>query len=449
MPATTAAPAPILRDPSPSVAQFVLHGVYDLAWILCVILGSPWWMWRCARGRKFRSMAAARLGLGAIPERASARRRVLVHGVSVGEVKGAQALVRALRAAAPDVEVVISTITETGFEVAQRTYPDLLVVRFPLDVSWVVRRFLARVDPECVVLVELEIWPNFLRQANRLGIPLAVVNGRITDRSHGRYRWFKRLLPQFDRLTLLCVQDEDYARRFRELWADPERILITGNIKVDGLRTGRIEPRAELARLLEGAPGQHVIVAGSTHAPEERWVLEAARAHVPEARIVLVPRHPGRAKELLRSLSEIGAPPQLLTALRAGETADPTRPAIVDTIGELEQVYALADLVFVGGSLVPHGGQNMLEPAAQGRPVVFGPHVHNFAQEVALLTKARACVRIEGRDELGPALARLLADPAERARLAEAGIAAVEAQKGATALTLAALLERCLAPAAR
>jgi 3-deoxy-D-manno-octulosonic-acid transferase len=439
------APRPILADPHPGLARFLLHGAYDAAWIAGVLLASPWWIVRCLRSRSFRAMAAARLGLAdRPPARDPARRRVLVHGVSVGEVKGAQALVQALRAAVPDVEVVISTTTETGVAVARKTYPDLAVVRFPLDPSWVVRRFLARLDPACVVLVELEIWPNFLRQANRRGIPLAVVNGRITDRSHGRYRWFRNLMPQFNRLTLLCVQDEDYARRFRELSGDPARILVTGNIKVDGLRTGTLAPRAELVQLLGAPPGALVLVAGSTHEPEERWVVEAARAAVPTARIVLVPRHPERSRDVQRALAASGPAPQLLSALRAGERPDPARPAIVDTIGELEQVYALADLVFVGGSLIPHGGQNMLEPAAQGRPVVFGPHVQNFAQEVALLERAGACVRIADVGELAPTFERLAKDPEERGRLAHAGIAAVQAQKGATAITLAALRERCL-----
>ncbi|MBK7877199.1 MAG: 3-deoxy-D-manno-octulosonic acid transferase [Planctomycetes bacterium] len=444
-----AAPAPILAEPNPGPARFLLHAAYDLAWVIGIVGAAPWWITQCLRSPTFRAMAKARLVFVPLPRPEPARRRVLVHGVSVGEVKGAQALVRALRSAAPDIEVVISTTTETGLAVARKTYPDLQVVRFPLDPSWVVRRFLRRLAPVGVVLVELEIWPNFLRQSNRLGIPLAVVNGRITDRSYGRYRHFKNLLPQFNRLTLFCVQDEDYARRFRELSADPERILITGNIKVDGLRTGRVDAAPELVRLLAGRPGQPFVVAGSTHEPEERWIVEAVRAAAPDARLVIVPRHPERAKELVRTLAELGPAPQLLTALRAGEAPDPSRPALVDTIGELEQVYALADLVFIGGSLIPHGGQNMLEPAAQGRPVVFGPHVHNFVQEVALLERAGACVRLAGREELAPALARLLAAPEERARMAQAGIAAVEAQKGATALTLAALLERCLPPAAR
>lgn len=443
---STPPPPPILEDPNPGFPRFVLHAVYDFAWVVCILFAAPWWMWRCATSRSFRSMALGRLGFG-LPARTrpGGKRRILIHGVSVGEIKGAQALVRAIEREHPELEVVISTTTDTGLSVAKQTYPHLSVVRFPLDLSPVVTRFLARVDPLCVVLVELEIWPNFLRCANRSGIPLAVVNGRITGHSHGRYRLFRNLLPQFNRITLLCVQDEDYARRFLELSADPARILVTGNIKVDGLRTGAVDPGPQLARLLGARAGQALIVAGSTHEPEERWVVEAWQRAARDARLVIVPRHPERAAGIVRDLAALGGTaPQLLSSLRAGEPSDRSRPAIVDTIGELEHVYGLADLVFVGGSLIPHGGQNLLEPAAQGKPVVTGPHVQNFVQEAGLLERAGASVRVEDAQGLARAFADLLADPAARERMARAGIGAVEAQKGATAVTLAALSRRCL-----
>jgi 3-deoxy-D-manno-octulosonic-acid transferase len=184
---------------------------------------------------------------------------------------------------------VICTTTKNGLRVAHQTYPQLTVLRFPLDLSFLVGRFLSRIDPVCVVLVELEIWPNFLRQANRAGIAVAVVNGRITDRSFARYAWFKNLLPQFNRISLFCVQDAEYAQRFERLSADPARILVTGNIKVDGLATGRVEPGPELRRLLSGSGSQPLIVAGSTHEPEERWVVAAWQASAREARLVIVP----------------------------------------------------------------------------------------------------------------------------------------------------------------
>jgi 3-deoxy-D-manno-octulosonic-acid transferase len=330
--------------------------------------------------------------------------------------------------------------------VASELYAGRRVVRFPVEPGFIVERFLRRVRPVAVVLVELEIWPNFLRAANRQGIPVAVVNGRITERSYRSYRRFKNLLPQFNRISLYGVQGEEYARRFLALGVAPERVLWTGNVKADSLGDGPVEPGAELRALLGGAPGQLVLTAGSTHADEELQVARAWREHAPELRLVLVPRHPPRAAEVVEALRAEGVSVQRLSSLRAGEPPDPTRPALVDTIGELERVYGLSDLVFVGGTLVPHGGQNMLEPASQGRPVLHGPYVDNFLLEARLLREAGGSVGVEDAAELGELLAGLAADEPRRRSMAAAGLEVVRGQKGATARTLEALRERCLDP---
>jgi 3-deoxy-D-manno-octulosonic-acid transferase len=344
--------------------------------------------------------------------------------------------------------VVVCASTDTGMEVARRTFGDHTVVRFPFDFAWIVNRFLRRVAPGAVVLVELEIWPNFLRLCNRRGLPVAVVNGRITDRSFGRYHLFRQVLPQFNRISLFCVQVEEYAERFRRLGGPAERVVVTGNIKADGMRVEedvRARPDVQaLARLIGPAPGQLVFVGGSTHAPEEGLLTRAWRAGAAQTRLILVPRHPQRAEEVARELAELGLRPQRLTRLRAGEQPDRARPALVDTIGELEAVYALADVVFVGGSLAQRGGQNVLEPAALGRPVLHGPHVANFRQEVALLGLAGASRRVEDEQDLVATLRELVADAGLRRGMGAAGRGAVAAQAGATARTLTLLDERCL-----
>ncbi len=440
---------PIVRDPNPGLLRGLLHGAYDLVWLAALVLLAPWFGLRAAFDARFRRLSRERLALDT--PRLAPRRRVLIHGVSVGEVKGAAPLVRALEEHDPELDIVICTTTATGLEVARQTFPTRTIVRFPIDLSWCVRRFLRAIAPSTVVLIELEIWPNFLRECNRLGAPVAVVNGRITAQSFDRYHWFRQTLPQFNRISLFCVQLEEYAERFRRLGGAPERVLVTGNMKADGLLR---EPTpahrakvAELRELLSIDDARPTLVAGSTHEPEESWFVLACRQSAPAARLVVVPRHPPRAGEVQRALSALGAPPQLLTELRRTRTpADPGRPAVVDTIGELEAIYALADVVFVGGSLIPHGGQNMLEPAAHSRAVLYGPHVDNFRQEAALLESEGAALRVSGREELAQALASLSTDAERRERMARAGAAAVQRQKGATALTLRALADRCLPP---
>lgn len=443
MNATSGPLRPIDRDPNPGVWMAVLYLIYDLIWLVSILASAPWWLTRSLLDRGFRRMAAERLTLPLpqLPAR-TGRPRVLVHGVSVGEVKAAQSIVSGL---AEDHEVVICASTNTGMEVARQTYPGLRVVRFPFDLSTLPARFLRAVDPDLVVLMELEVWPNFLRRANRLGVPVAIVNGRITAESFANYkRLFSLTLPQFNRVSLMAAQSEAYAARFRELADSGERVVVAGNVKADGLRTGPREPDPDLARLAAGAPGQPVLVAGSTHDPEERLVRDAFEAAVPGARVILVPRHPERAATVVAGLAEDGPAPQRLTELRGGEAPDPARPLVVDTIGELEGIYGLADLVFVGGSLVPHGGHNMLEPAAQGRPVLYGPHLANFVQEAALLEESGGARRVADAEELAAVVGELIEDASRRERMAAAGMRAVEDQKGATERTLALLHAWCL-----
>jgi len=374
------------------------------------------------------------------------RPRVLLHGVSMGEIKASESIVRSLEGDGYDV--VVSASTDTGVEIANRLFPHLSVVRFPVDHLLPVGRFLRRVRPAAIVLMELEMWPNFVRRASRLGVPIAIVNGRLTSGSYENYRRFGRTLFQFDRVSLFAAQVETYAERFVTLGGAPERVVIAGNVKFDGLRIGpppRDEEFVELERLAGGRPGQAVVVAGSTHEPEERWVTRAWRRAAPDARLILVPRHPERVGSVGERLAAEGVAVQRLTDLRVGrQVPDPERPLLVDTIGELGRVYGLADLVFVGGSLIPHGGQNMLEPAAQGRPVLFGPHVSNFPVGAPLLEGMGAARRVEDPDELARAIGELLADPEARARMAAAGMRAIEQHRGATARTLTLLRERCL-----
>lgn len=435
--------------------------VYDVAigaiWLILAPLFLLGGLFKRRLARKALSLSG--VGLPRLGPSKSARPRVLVHGVSVGEIKASQSLVAALRGS---YEVVVSAFSDTGLQVAGQLFPGTTIVRYPFDFWPLVRRFWRRIQPDYVLLLELEAWPCFLREANRRGAPVAVVSGRITASSFRRYRMFGSL-PEFGRISLFAAQDEAYAGRFRALAGSGDRVVVTGNVKVDGLRVResslqdhgfqRLVREAGLgeARLTAGpstgGDAPLVLVAGSTHAPEEGMFLKAALAGAPGARIIIVPRHPDRSAAVVAELAGLlpdGCGPERLSDLRAsGGVGDVARPLIVDTIGELERLYGLADLVFIGGSLIPHGGQNMMEPAAQGRPVIYGPHVQNFLEETAILEAAGAALRVSDEPGLEEALRSLAGDMEERLRMGERGRTAVAAQRGATRATLAALAERC------
>jgi 3-deoxy-D-manno-octulosonic-acid transferase len=422
-----------------SLRAWLLHFTYDVLWACCGLITVPWWLTRCLLNQTFRRLVWERLGLslGSVQVKGDAP-RVLVHGVSVGEVKAAQALILGLEARG--YEVVISATTDTGLAVAAKLYGAERIARFPLDFSPVVSRFLRVIRPDAVVLVELEVWPSFLLAANRIGLPVAVVNGRITERSYERYDHFSYLLPQFHRISMFCVQDEEYAERFRRLSSEQRPIEVTGNIKFDALPVESRESEASFRELLLGSFDGDVVVFGSTHEGEERWAVTAWRESFEDAALIIVPRHPDRCRTLALEFTEAGHAVQRLTELRETEVErDLDAVLLVDTIGELEEIYCMSDVAFVGGTLVEHGGQNMLEPAAVGKAVVHGPNVKNFVQEARLLQSAGASVVVQEPEELGRAVAELLADGAKRAGMGERAREAILGQRGATGATLRAL----------
>lgn len=449
--ADQAVPGPITSSPRVGPGRRGLQMLYDvcigLVWAVMLPLFLVAGFLRPRLARKALSLST--VGLVRLPPAPAGRKRVLVHGVSVGEIKASQSLVHAL---SERYEVVVSAFSDTGMQVARQLFPEIEVVRFPFDFAPIVARFWRRVRPDFVLLVELEAWPCFLRAANRLGAPVAVVSGRITEQSFRRYQLFGAL-PEFGRISLFAAQDDAYAARFAALAGSSERVLVTGNVKVDGLRGAeggapgdRLQELRRQLGLRTGSGAPFVIVAGSTHEPEEVAFVDAARRVLPEARLIVVPRHPERAETVQETLAGGGGgslSPERLSELRArGQQADPSRPLIVDTIGELEELYGVADAVFIGGSLIPHGGQNMMEPAAQGVPVVYGPHVDNFLNETQMLEAVGAALRVDDAAALGDALSMLAADPAMRRRMGEAGRSALRAERGATVATLDALRAR-------
>jgi 3-deoxy-D-manno-octulosonic-acid transferase len=400
----------------------------------------------------------ARLGYGA-PEGGGPHG--WVHAVSVGEVIAAAPLVEGLRRAYPALPLVVTTVTPTGARVVTERFAGLARHRyFPLDFPGAVRRTIDAIDPVFFICMETELWPNTLRALAARGVPTMIANGRLSDRSFRRYRLVRGALRSvLADVRVFAMRSDEDARRIIALGAAPERVVVTGNLKNDA----PADPAgaADLWRRLLGLPaGQRVWIAGSTHRGEEEAVLDAhaaAAAGHPGLALVLAPRHPERVGEVVALIEARGLAAVRRSALPGprsrSHTASGTGPLrskpdviVIDTVGELAQMYALADAVFVGGSLVPRGGHNVLEPALRAKPVLVGPHTDNFREAAGLLVAAGGAVIVHDGVSLGVELRRLLADAGLAARRGEAAFEALAAHHGAVRQTLD-LVARFLLPA--
>lgn len=427
-----------LPRPRGRMRGWLTMGLYQPVFLLAFLVYSPVLLWRAATDRRYRRSLKERMGFS--PRLPGTGDVVWIHGVSVGEVKAASNFLLLLRQKRPDLRIVVSTTTPNGHLVARQEYKDLPVVFYPLDFANFPARAIDRIRPRCVLLMELEIWPNFLQAAHARGIPVAVINGRISERTFRGYRLARGLLPQLDLISVYCVQDPAYQKRLLDLGVESARVHVTGNMKYDSVVMGdHASARASLRPWLAPA-GERVLVAGSTHHDEEVAVLQAVDAvrarHQVDVRVVLVPRHPERAGAICDQIAAAGRPfvrwSSVATTLPA---LPPAAVVVVDTIGQLQRFYSACDVAFVGGSLIPHGGQNMLEPAAQGRAVIFGPHTSNFRRDVELLREADAVVQVATRDEFVHELGLLLTDAERRTRLGERARAVIAGNQGATART--------------
>ena len=439
-------PGPRLRIPH----RLVRVGL-DAAYASLIVALAPWAAIRAAldhkaRARWFAYLRDVKSRFGSRLPRASDGPCVWVHGVSVGEVKSAARLVESISAAIPGVEVIISATTDTGYRVARDRYPGRRVEFYPPDVSWIVARALDRLRPDLIVLVESEFWPNFLAAVVERGIPVVLVNGRMSARSASRFR---RIVPLArlikGALTSVCAQLPIYAERFQSLGIPADRIAVTGNLKFDNVPLVEDRGRSdEYARLLGRASANPppLLVAGSTHPGEERAlarVIRTIRASGRPLSAVVAPRHPARADAAEHDLRREGLDVVRRTRLTGDEPPRPEAVVLLDSVGELEAVYSLADVVFVGGSLIRHGGQSMMEPASLGKPVLVGPHIFNFRGEVDLLVSAAGIAVVADEQEMLLTLTRWLERPHEARAIGEAGRAAILASKGATARTIEVL----------
>lgn len=443
----------------------------DVVYLVGLGILSPVWMWRLLRHRhKYREGWREKL-FGEIPFRQGSNPCVWLHAVSVGEVNLLRPLIDELRCRYPHWEVFVSTTTQTGMQVARKKYPELTAFFCPMDFSWAVRRAMTRLRPELLVLTELEVWPQLIAEAKAHGARVAVVNGRLSDRSFRGYRLLAPLLrTTFRSLDAVGAQDTQTAERFRRLGTFQQNVVVTGSLKFDGAESDRNNPRTMFLRRLAGLEEDEVIfLAGSTQEGEEAMALEVFKRlfpKFPRLRLILVPRHPERFDGVAASLEKSGlpwirrsrlCPPAAPQTPNGGDSGCPCgtlaespqtaasrsqfcvapRPVIlVDTVGELSAWWGTADIAFVGGSFGHRGGQNMLEPAAYGAAVSFGPNTWNFRDIVRLLLQAEAAVVVRSLRDLEAFVRRCLEDSLFARQLGERAKRLVMSHRGATKRTL-------------
>jgi 3-deoxy-D-manno-octulosonic-acid transferase len=394
-------------------------------------------LWRGLRDRSYWHALPERLGFGP----AAPAGGLWVHAVSVGEVQAAASLVRELRRRYPELPLTLTTATPTGRGRAQSLFAGEVAVRYlPYDLPGPVDRFLDRVRPRLGIILETELWPNLYRACDRQRVTLVLASARVSERSVRRYRWAGGLVREaLARGVIVAAQSAADAGRFAALGASPARTPVVGNLKFDFELPPETEARGRALRATLGA-GRPVWAAGSTHEGEEELVLDAhARLadELPGALLVLAPRHPPRFEAVAALLRRRGL--AFVTRSSGTDVAPATAVLLVDTLGELVLHYAASDVAFVGGSLVPIGGHNLLEPAALGKPVVTGPYTSSAAPVARLLVEAGAAEVVADGDALAACVGRLLADPAACRVAGERGLAAVSANRGALARFLALL----------
>jgi len=426
-----------------------MYVLYSVLMVALYAVMSPYLVYQAVRHRKYVRSLPQRLGYLPVSFNLDGAESIWIHAVSVGEVLIARAILPELRERYPKLKLFLSTTTMTGQQIARNNLRLVdEVFYFPFDFSFIVNRILDIVKPRLFIMTETEIWPNLLRACHRRGIRTMLVNGRISSRSYPRYRlarpFFRRVLRHVDRF---CMQSDESARRVVDIGADRDRVTVTGSLKFDALQVPGAVPvdrgQNRVLRYFRIAPDRPVIIAASTLRGEEEPVLEAfqrIRATMSNALLIVAPRKPERFDDVERMARRAGWNVARRSELRVD--AEPRQDVVIlDTIGELAQLFHVATAVFVGGSLVDSGGHNILEPAVFGKPIVFGPYMQNFAEIAQTFLDNGAAIQVRNGRELETVLLELLGDPVRRARLGAAARALVEANRGARAKTLAAVAQ--------
>jgi 3-deoxy-D-manno-octulosonic-acid transferase len=410
-----------------------MYLIYSMLLGLVLVLGSPYWLFEILCRGKYRRGFAQRLGL--VPKRFLSFQQptIWVHAVSVGEVMAVSGLVAALRGEFPESRLLVSTTTDSGQKLAATRFGPDNVFYFPLDFKFAMTRWLQALRPRLVIIAETELWPNFLRSARQVHAPVVIVNARISDRSFSGYRKARTVLSHvLEPVQLFLAQTPEDGRRLIEIGARPERVMVGGNLKYDVAAPASPAIADHLRSVLRASGARPVLVFGSTVEGEEPIVIDAFKkvlAEYPAAIMILAPRHPERFSSVARLLQESG-----IQFWRRSEWSDaPVAGGIwlLDSIGELSGLYQLADVAFVGGSLVASGGHNILEPARYGVPILVGEHTENFRDMVARFDSQNA-LRVVRKEELGGAIYELLQDDEGRKTLGRRALEILESERGAT-----------------
>ncbi|PKL46663.1 MAG: hypothetical protein CVV39_06905 [Planctomycetes bacterium HGW-Planctomycetes-1] len=420
----------------------------DLIYLLALIAISPKILYRAITHNRYRNGWSERLGK--VRRNFPDKKCVWIHAVSVGEVNATKTIVSELKNQLPQYEIIISATTDTGIQQAQKLYgSELKIFYFPFDFSFAVHRAFKRLKPDICLLMELEVWPNFTSRAHRLGIPVAVVNGRISDRSFPKYNLIKSFVkPTFRKVALFLAQDAEYASRFIALGGRKNSTIVTGSLKYDTAQIiDRVEGADKLAaRLAIGAAP--LWVAGGTGPKEEKIILDVfkklkQREKYDSLRLAIVPRKPERFDEVADLITKSGFALTRYSLIKSGQQNIETKNNTVilgDTMGDLRKFYSLASVVFVGRSLVPMGGSDMMESTAMGKCTIFGPHTFNFNQTVRALLQAQGAIEVKNENKLYDAIQKCLDNPQFAKQTAAAGQNVIKQNQGATQTSIAAIL---------
>ncbi len=423
--------------------------VIDCIYLLAAAAIGPVVLYRAIRHKRYRTGWAQRFGK--ITRKRPAEKCIWIHAVSVGEVNATKTIVKELQHRFPNFEIVISTITDTGFARANALYgTDLQVFYFPLDFSWIMHRAFRQIRPAICLLMELEVWPNLVQTAERLNIPVVIVNGRVSDNSFAKYKMIKPIAKNiFRKINLILAQTEQYAQRFAEIGCPAEKIIVTGSLKYDTAQiTEKVEGADELAAQLFGKIENPLWVAGGTGPGEEKIILDTylkLKKQFSDLRLVIVPRKPERFDEVAQLIEQSGLSVTRYSLIKQlsiiNHQSSIDSVILGDTMGDLRKFYSLASMIFVGRSLVPMGGSDMMEAAALGKCTIFGPYAFNFKQTVDALLEGGGAIMVKDEQDLLQTMQKCLVEPDFARIIARNGQKIIRKNQGATAKSVDAIMK--------